>query len=132
MIVLDEELLDPKISDAIQTWYPGQVISVRTLRVGTVIKDESIPGLLLSCSHATFVTINISDFWLRLRAHPKFCVVCLDLTNEQTTAITILLRRLFALPQFKTKAKRMGMIALLRATRIEYYRQDHNIKTIEW
>jgi hypothetical protein len=41
MIVIDENLHDLRILDAISEWYPGQVISVVTLRPGSVIKDDA-------------------------------------------------------------------------------------------
>ncbi len=36
------------------------------------------------------------------------------------------------IPQFRTKARRMGFIARLRPTRIEYYGVEQATKTIEW
>lgn len=58
MIVVDENLHDRRIMEAISAWYPGQVVSVTTLRPRTVIKDEAIPALLLKATQPTFVTIN--------------------------------------------------------------------------
>jgi hypothetical protein len=46
MIVIDENLHDQWIMATISAWYPGQVVSVTTLRPRSVIKDESIPALL--------------------------------------------------------------------------------------
>lgn len=54
MIVIDENLHDLRILDAISEWYPGQVISVITLRPGSVIKDDAIPALLLKTEQLTF------------------------------------------------------------------------------
>jgi hypothetical protein len=54
MIVVDENLHDQRIMRAISAWYPGQVVSVTTLRPRTVIKDEAIPALLLKVVQPTF------------------------------------------------------------------------------
>lgn len=132
MIVLDEQIQGAHIREPIESWYKGQVISVRSLRRQTTIQDDAVPMLLRTVAVPTFVTINVIDFWQRVNAERSFAIVCIELPGGRAFETPFWLRRLFALPQFKTKAKRMGMIALLRATRIEYYRQDHNIKTIEW
>lgn len=39
---------------------------------------------------------------------------------------------LLSLDSFNTKAKRMGVVLLLRPTRIEFYRVDRKIETMNW
>ncbi|HJW84060.1 MAG TPA: hypothetical protein VJ754_07130, partial [Anaerolineae bacterium] len=63
MIVVDENLHDRRLIDAMSAWYSGRVISITVLRPGSVIKDEAIPALLRQASQATFVSINVADFW---------------------------------------------------------------------
>jgi len=46
MIVLDEQLQGLGLEDTVARWYRGSVLVVKTLRPGTVIKDEAIPSLL--------------------------------------------------------------------------------------
>lgn len=132
MIVLDEELQDPYIVSEITAWYPGKVISVRALRPRTIIKDEAIVTLLQALANPTFVTINVEDFWWVMRADANLCLVCIDLPNARALQVPTWLRKFLRLDMFKTKAGRMGIVALLRAKHIEFYRADHKIKTIEW
>lgn len=47
MIVVDENIHARSIMEAISRWYTGQVISVTALRPNTLIKDDSIPMLLM-------------------------------------------------------------------------------------
>lgn len=57
MIVLDEELQGLGLEEAISAWYRGSVILIKSLRPGTVIKDEAIPSLLHQAKLPTFITI---------------------------------------------------------------------------
>lgn len=110
MIVLDEQLQGLELEDAISHWYRGTVLVVKTLRPGTIIKDEAVPTLLRRLKQPTFVTINYADFWRRVPADRSYCVVCLALTIDQTDKISGWLCQLFRLPEFKTKAVRMGKV----------------------
>ena len=83
MIVLDEQLQGLGLEDAMACWYRGSVLVVKTLRPGTVIKDEVIPSLLRRLRQPTFVTINYTDFWRRVPADKSYCIVCLELPVAQ-------------------------------------------------
>lgn len=132
MIVVDENLHDQRIMEAISTWYPGQVVSVVTLRPGTVIKDEAIPALLLKAVQPTFVTINVTDFWRKVRPHSEYCIIAVALPKERARAVPDLLRRFFRLPAFETKALRMGKIIHLAPHRIKYYESDRRVQSLPW
>lgn len=103
MIVLDEHLYDPLVIADITSWYSGQVIPLIKLRPGSIIKDDVIPTLLRKGTEPVFVTINATDFWNKIRPRNKFCIVTIALTQAQVDEIPNLLRRLFHLPEFKTK-----------------------------
>ena len=77
MIVLDEQLLEPGLQAAIQRWYRGAVVSIRTLRPASLILDEAIPSLLRTVRQPTFVTINVDDFWRHTAPDARFVVICL-------------------------------------------------------
>src|SRR5512136_182776 len=132
MIVVDENIHTLYIMQAIASWYPGPVLSVTTLRPGTIIKDEAIPTLLLKVAQPTFVTINVTDFWRRTRPHPEYCVVAVSLPKERVAEIPDLLRRFCRLAMFNTKAGRMGKIIRLASDRIEYYESDWTVQTVSW
>jgi hypothetical protein len=132
MIILDEQLNEPELAGRIAAWYAGSVQVVTDLRPHSVIKDDSIGALLHTENEPTFVTINVTDFWRVVRSDSRFAIVCLELAIAQDYLVPVWLRRFFKLPQFNTKAKRMGTVALLRPTRIEFYRADRKIETINW
>jgi hypothetical protein len=132
MIVVDESILDADIVRAIAVWYPVRVLTVLRLRPGMIIKDEAIPALLGQSSQPTFVTINVSDFWRRIRADHRYCVITLELAQEQALGLPDLLRRLLRVPEFHTKAARMGKVIRVRPTHVEYYGADRHIYTLAW
>jgi hypothetical protein len=132
MIVLDEHLHDPVIMAAISKWHTGQVIPVISLRFGSIIKDDVIPTLLRRAIQPTFVTINVTDFWKKVRPHSDFCIITVALNQDQVEEIPQLLRRLFRLPEFKTKASRMGKVIHVTQNHIEYYESDRRIHSLLW
>lgn len=132
MLIIDENLHDQRIMVALSTWYPGQVVSVVTLRPGTVIKDEAIPGLLLTATQPTFITINIDDFWRKAQPHRAYCIVTLALPKERAQQVPLFLRRFFRLAAFRTKALRMGKVIRLSQDRIEYYESGWHLQSLQW
>lgn len=46
MIVVDESIDNALVLQAVADWYPGRVVSIRSLRPATLIHDETIPTLL--------------------------------------------------------------------------------------
>lgn len=132
MIVIDENLHDLRILDAISEWYPGQVVSVVTLRPASVIKDDAIAALLLKAEQPTFVTINAADFWKRIQPHHGYCVIVADLPKERAWEVPALLRRFLRLSDFKAKASRMGKIIRLTLRSVEYYEADRRVQSLQW
>jgi hypothetical protein len=121
VIVLDEQLKQVGAQEAIRHWYRGSVCTIRDLRPGTVIKDDVIPVLLRAAAQPTFVTVDWMDFWQRAAPHPRFCLVCFTLPPDRAPEVAVLLRRLFRLSAFKTKAARMGKIARVSGEQVTYY-----------
>lgn len=121
MIVLDEQLLGRGIEHDIARWYRGSVQFITDLRPHSVIKDDAIPTLLRQQSQPTFVTINERDFWQRLPADARYCVVCFVLSDAQTREIPFSLRALLRRPEFRTKAQRMGKVIRVTRGEISYY-----------
>ncbi len=132
MLVVDENLHDQRLMNAMATWYPGQVVSVTALRPHTVVKDDAIPFLLSQVPQPTFVTINVTDFWRKVEANTDYCIVAVSLPKERVREVPALLQRLVNHPEFKTKALRMGKIIRLTPNRIEYYRSGEPIRTLLW
>lgn len=63
--------------------------------------------------------------------YPGQVAILKDL-RANTTIKSVLLRKFMRHPEFKTKARRMGVVALVRRTRIEFYRVDRKIETMNW
>lgn len=131
MIVLDENIHDSVIKEAIGRWYSGQVLSVTKLRPQSKIKDEAIPTLLRGADQPTFVTLNVSDFWRHVAPSFSFCIIALELTQEQRFEISDILRSVLAHNLFKTKNSRMGKIIHWMPTYLEYYESNQQIHRIE-
>ncbi len=121
MIVLDEQLLGRDLEHAITRWYRGPVHFIVDLRPHTIIKDEAIPDLLRQQPQPTFVTINERDFWRKIVADTRYCVVCFPLPDSRVREIPHTLRLLLRHPSFRTKAHRMGKIVRMTTEDIRYY-----------
>jgi hypothetical protein len=121
MIVLDEHLAGLGVETAIEQWYRGRVCGITELRPGSVIKDEAIPHLPRAERQPTFVTLNWKHFWQRTAAHHDFCIVCFVRTTEHAREISPCLRRLLRLPEFRTRAERMGRVARISGERAAFY-----------
>ena len=133
MIVLDEHLQSKGLDKAIGRWYAGAVINILDLRPNTVIKDEAIPGLLAQQNQPTFVTINANDFWQRVSASEKSCIICFAMASSEIIHIPSLLRRLLRHSNFDTKAKRTGKIVRItsQGNAMFYSIEDGNIHSID-
>lgn len=133
MIVLDEQLKNAGLMAQLNQWYRGRIVNITSLRPGTVIKDEAIPVLLRQVSDPIFVTINTTDFWGRIQAEHSFCVACFPLPDDRVDEIAGLLRRLFRLPEFKSKRKRRGKVALVSQAQVQYYQvNDPQVYRLDW
>jgi hypothetical protein len=134
MILLDENVHQQSIMASIAAWYRGQVRSLTTLRPNTLIKDEAIPTVLRNVRQPTFVTTNVADFWRRIPAHSRYSIVCVALPNERLHELPPLLRQLIRLPEFNTKAKRMGKVIRVSPSQLQYYERqgDHITHIRTW
>ncbi len=132
MIVLDEQLNRPELVEKIAAWYPGRVAILTELRADSKIPDEATGALLRTVKQPTFVTINVKHFWRVIRANARFAVVAIELPAARVDEVSDYLRRFLKTKPFETKAGRMGVVVLLRPTRIELYRVDRKVETMKW
>jgi hypothetical protein len=61
---------------------------------------------LLGLDRPTFFTLDF-DFYKRSLCHARYCLVCLDVAQNEAAA---LVRRLLRHWEFETQAKRMGTV----------------------
>jgi hypothetical protein len=133
VIVLDENIAQASIIEATKRWYKGRVCVIRELRPQTVIKDEAIPTLLVGQRQPTFVTTNAIDFWQKVTANPRYCIVCLVLPSERQQGIPDVLRRLFHTLPFKTKRPRMGKVVRASGAGVQFYQiGDEAVHALSW
>lgn len=129
-IILDDQLFDREVLIPIARWIT--VERLRNLRPGEVIKDERVPVLLRQLRLPTFITIDMG-FWDRTLVDARYCILCFPLRNEEQDQLPQLLRRLLKLPEFHTKATRMGKVARISTSRIDYWRlADEQMYNLAW
>jgi hypothetical protein len=103
-------------------WYEGEVVSIKTLRPNTVIKDEAIPFLLSKQKQPTFVTDRCNAaFGRKSNRIRSFASSASALPITDFGEFPLLLRRLFRTEGFRTKRERMGKVALVTETTIRFY-----------
>jgi len=101
--------------------------------VGTTIKDEGIPELLLRQKKPTFITLNVLDFWLKFEPHPRFCIVCCPLPTQRQGELPALLLAFLKHGVFRTAAQRMGKIIRLTEVAIAYYEHaNRRVQRVGW
>lgn len=131
MSVLDEQLLGRAVDWDIARWYRGPVHCILDLRPHSVIKDDGIPELLRQQSQPTFVTINERDFWQKVEADARYCIVCFPLPASRVRDIPDMLRSLFRRPEFRTKTQRMGKVIRVASEDLRYStKSDKHISVI--
>lgn len=129
-IILDDQLFDQEVLIPIARWITVQ--RLRDLHPNEVIKDERVPVLLCELDQPTFVTIDMG-FWNKTLVHPKYCILCFPLRNEEQDRLPNLLRALLRLPTFRTKAERMGKVARVSTSDIQYWQfGDDRLHRLEW
>jgi len=129
-IILDDQLFDLEVLIPIARWITVQ--RLRDLRPGEVIKDDRVPMLLRQLRQPTFVTIDMG-FWDRGLRDVRYCVLCFPLRNDEQHRLPELLRRLLRLPEFHTKAVRMGKVARVSASHVEYWQLgDEPLHRLSW
>lgn len=131
MFIIDNALADKLVLEPIQKIAATR--PVRDIRVYEIIKDERIPILLRDFSAPTFITIDEAGFWRRHLCSHAYCILCFALLDSQQWLIPSLLRRLLRLPEFKTKASRMGKVARISRDNIKYYQLgDQKLRVLSW
>lgn len=129
-IILDDQLFDMEVLVPLARWITVQ--RLRELRPNEVIKDERVPLLLREVRQPSFVTIDMG-FWDRDLRDSKYCILCFQLSNAEQHKLPELLQRLFRLPQFHTKAARMGKVVRITPTRIDYWAVgDERMHRLTW
>lgn len=102
----------------------GQGHSYQKFASKTVVKDDAIPKLLHTVKKATFVTINVKDFWKKFQAHDNYCIVAIDFPQSEAHQIPAVLRRVLQLSAFSNKVNRMGTVIYISPNKLRFYGRD--------
>jgi hypothetical protein len=131
LLVIDAALSDAEVLMPLQNLMNAH--SIRDVRPREVVKDDRVPVLLRELTSPTFITIDESGFWRRNMCSQAYCILCFALSDAQQELIPSLLRQLLRLPEFKTKANRMGKIARISLANIKYYQAgDNKMHVLAW
>jgi hypothetical protein len=88
--------------------------------------------LLRELRQPTFVTID-AGFWDKKLCNSKYCILYFDLHTKQQALLPRMLRELLRLPEFRTKAARMGKVVRVRFLHIDYWQiNDEQRIQIKW
>jgi hypothetical protein len=129
-IILDDQLFDLEVLLPLARWITVQ--RLRDVRPTEVIKDDRVPVLLRQLRQPTFITVDMG-FWNAKLRDARYCILCFPLRNDEQTAIPGLLRRLLSLPEFSTKQARMGKVARVSRSHIEYWAWGTDqLQRLEW
>jgi hypothetical protein len=117
-LVLDEQ---PNVQELVRG-FEGWITWVRlqAIRPREQVLDERVPELLLTLNRPTFVTID-GDFWNRKLCHRHYCILFFALATREEHLLPDQLRRLFRLPEFRTRAARMGKVARIQQQVVTYW-----------
>jgi hypothetical protein len=128
--VLDDQLDREDVRDPIVRWSTARFL--REFRPGEVIKDDRARSILRSLRTPTFVTID-DGFWNQTYRDRRYCILHFALRADEQRDIPALLRRLLRLPEFRTRAARMGKVARVSRERVIWWQLgDQHQRTWDW
>ncbi len=129
-LILDDQLDVREVLRSLQKWVKVQRLC--DLRPNERILDDRVPEILLSVGHPTFVTID-KDFWDRRLCHPKYAILYFALRDDEQELLPGLLRSLLRRKEFRTRVSRMGKVARVSSTRIDYWQfQLTRLQRVSW
>jgi hypothetical protein len=107
LFILDDHLAQSEVRERVLRRATARY--VRDLRPGEIVKDDRILTVLQALRMPTFVTVD-SWFWNRDHLDRRYCIVYVALRGRSDSHVPDLLRRLVRLPEFRTRAARMGKV----------------------
>ena len=126
-LVLDEHLSREEVLEPLRSWRSIQ--KIEDLTPNETLKDDRILQSSRRQQQPTFVTLD-GGFFLRKHRDPRYRLLYFVIPRQQQAHLPGLLRRLFRLPAFKTKAARMGKVVRISNEQIEFWRVGEEKKQI--
>ena len=128
-IVLDEHLGHSEVLEPLRQWVTAT--KIEDLVPDEMLKDDRILQILGSQKQPTFVTLD-AGFFRKSRCDRRYCLLYFVVPRQQQSRIPVLLRQLLRLPEFKTKAVRMGKVARVSEGKVEFWQvrdeKRHNMR----
>jgi hypothetical protein len=118
LLILDDQLSASEVLLPLRRRW--MAVRLQTLRPAELILDERIPEILRAQREPTFLTID-QGFWNRTLADRRYCVLYFALRDDQQPRIPYLLRGAFRIPGFTSRAERMGKVARISPSGIDYW-----------
>jgi hypothetical protein len=129
MFLLDENIAASQ-RELLRRWKNIRQIGVEVTRKGLDDQDQIIP-LLLRIGRVTFLTRD-QGFYPRRLCHASYCIVVLDVRPDDAARV---IRAVLRLPEFKTVARRAGIVARASLRTVTYWRfaqpSAHTIRTFK-
>jgi len=117
-LVLDDQLGASEVLAPIRQWF--SVRRLREIRPREQILDDRVPEVLLSVKEPTFVTID-QGFWDRRFCNPGYCLLYFAIRDDQQDLLPELLRKLLRRTEFRSRSRRMGVVARVSSRRVDYW-----------
>jgi hypothetical protein len=129
-LVLDEHLSREEVLEPLRPWRSVQ--KIEDLAPHETLKDDRILQILRRQKQPTLITLD-GGFFLRRYCDPRYCLLYFVIPRQQQARLPGLLRQMFRLPAFKTKAARMGKVVRISSERIEFWQIGEEKKqTLPW
>jgi hypothetical protein len=129
-VIVDDHLDLKRVVAPLHQWITTE--RLQDLRVGEHILDDRVPEILRTLKQPTFVTID-QDFWNRRLCDPSYSVLYFDLRDDQQQQIPDLLRALLRQSQFRTRARRLGKVARVTGTLLQFWQfPGHDLHHLWW
>jgi hypothetical protein len=126
-IVLDEHLGDSEVLESLRRWISA--VKIIDLVPDETLKDDRLLQFLRRQKQPTFVTLDAGFFHKNL-CDRRYCLIYCVVLHQQQNSIPGLLRQLFRLPEFKTKAVRMGSVVRVSGDQVEFWRLGERTRHI--
>jgi hypothetical protein len=129
-ILVDEHLSRTEVLEPLLKWITAR--KIEELAPEETLKDDRILQILRRQNRPTFVTRDAGFYQKRYRDR-RYCLVYFSLPDLEQNRLPRLLRRLFRLVGFKTKASRMGKVVRVSDEKIDFWQFGNEKRhTVRW
>ena len=130
LFVLDEQLSNPKLLRVLSKRYSIKLLN--DIRPKEHMLDDRIASILLTMDRPTFITIDVGLFH-GIECHSRYGILHFVLEDKEQELLVPMLRQLLLMPEFATRAARMGKAARVTKSYVEHWELHHpESRRIPW